>query len=100
MGRSNRPKGAKPRQEEPEELNLAVVRLGVRRSEIKRGVEYTVQATIGANAEEDKTWICPHCHLDISKGLSHLVAWDSVRGVETRRHFHSACWKSYQGVLH
>jgi len=100
MGRSNRPKGSKPRQDEPEELGLVVARLGVRRSELKRGVEYTVQTTVGANAEADKTWICPNCHLEISKGLSHLVAWDTVRGVETRRHFHNACWKSYQGVLH
>jgi hypothetical protein len=28
-----------------------------------------------------------------------LVAFDAVRGVETRRHFHSACWSAYQGVL-
>ena len=100
MGRSNRPKGSKTRQDEPEELSLVVARLGVRRSENKRGVEYTVQTSVGANAEDDKTWICPNCHLEISKGLSHLVAWDTVRGVDTRRHFHTACWKSYQGVLH
>jgi hypothetical protein len=37
--------------------------------------------------------------LQITKGISHIVAWDSVRGVETRRHFHNACWKSFQGQL-
>jgi hypothetical protein len=37
--------------------------------------------------------------LQISKGLSHIVAWDELRGVETRRHFHNACWKSFQGPL-
>jgi hypothetical protein len=100
MGRPNRPKRGQPNRAEPEELNVSLVRLGARKIELKRGVEYTVQASIGANAEEDKTWVCPNCHLDISKGLSHIVAWDSVRGVETRRHFHNACWKSYQGVLH
>lgn len=100
MGRPNRPKRGQPQRVEPEELNLSLVRMGVRKTEIKRGVEYTVQTSVGANAEEDKTWVCPNCHLDISKGLSHVVAWDSVRGVDTRRHFHTACWKSYQGVLH
>jgi hypothetical protein len=73
--------------------------MGIRRTEIKRGVEYTTQTSVGANAEEDKSWVCPHCHLQISKGLSHIVAWDSIRGVETRRHFHTACWKSFQGTL-
>jgi hypothetical protein len=37
--------------------------------------------------------------MQITKGISHIVAWDSVRGVETRRHFHNACWKSFQGPL-
>jgi len=94
-GRSRRTK----RSGEHEELDLSVVRMGIRRTELKRGVEYTTQTSIGANAEEDKSWVCPYCHLQISKGLSHLVAWDSIRGVETRRHFHNACWKSFQGPL-
>lgn len=99
MGRSNRPRRSKPREVEVEDLNLAAVRMGIRRSEIKRDIEYTTQTSIGANAENGKTWVCPHCHLEISKGLSHIVAWDTVRGVETRRHFHTACWKSFQGPL-
>ncbi len=99
MGRSNRPRRSKPREVEAEDLNLAVVRMGIRRSEIKRDIDYTTQTSIGANAENGKTWVCPHCHLEIAKGLSHIVAWDTVRGVETRRHFHSACWKSFQGPL-
>ncbi|WP_296629994.1 hypothetical protein [Rhodoluna sp.] len=97
MPRSNRPKRSK--KEEPEELDFSTVRFGFRRTEIKRGVEYTTQTTVGANAEDDKVWVCPHCHLQIAKGVSHIVAWDEVRGVETRRHFHNACWKSFQGPL-
>jgi hypothetical protein len=80
-------------------LDLEKVRIGVKRTEIKRGVEYSVQTTTGARAEDDKSWVCPHCHLGISKGQSHTVAWDSVRGVDTRRHFHNSCWKAFQGPL-
>lgn len=99
MPRSNRPRRAKGRPEEPLDLAAAVAKMGIRRSEIKRDVEYVTQTSIGANAEDGKSWVCPHCHLQISKGLSHIVAWDAVRGVDTRRHFHSACWKSFQGPL-
>ena len=98
MPRNNRPKRGK-RSAEPKELDLSAVRMGIRREEIKRGVAYTTQTSIGANADEDKAWVCPYCHLQITKGVSHIVAWDSVRGVETRRHFHNACWKSFQGPL-
>jgi hypothetical protein len=43
MPRSNRPSRSKPKQEPIEQLDLNLTRLGLRRSEIKRGVEYTVQ---------------------------------------------------------
>jgi methionine synthase II (cobalamin-independent) len=95
--RSNRPKRSK--RSEPEELNLGAVRFGSRRTESKRGVVYTVQPTMGQNADEDKSWICPNCHLTITPGVSHLVAWDEVRGVDTRRHFHTTCWSKFQGTL-
>jgi len=80
-------------------LDMDRVRIGVKKLETKRGVEYSVQTSIGQNAEDDKTWVCPHCNQSITKGQSHTVAWDSVRGVETRRHFHNACWKAFQGPL-
>lgn len=114
MGRSNRQKSEKARSvavrgararskrelpiEHPE-LDVAKARMGFLRTETKRGVEYSVQPTAGVNAEQDKTWICPHCSLQITRGTAHLVAWDAVRGVETRRHFHSNCWKAFQGPL-
>jgi len=100
MPRSNRPRGAKKKSADDEQpLNLDLVRFGARSTEVRRGVEYTVQTTSGANADDTKTWTCPNCHLQISKGIGHTVAWDSVRGVETRRHFHNHCWKTFQGVL-
>ena len=97
--RSNRPSRGKAKPEPIEDLDFSTVRLGLRRSETKRGVDYITQTSIGANADDGKTWVCPHCNLQISKGLSHIVAWDEIRGVETRRHFHTACWKSFQGSL-
>ena len=98
MPRNNRPKRGK-RQVESQDLDLSAVRFGIRREELKRGVAYATQTSIGANADDDKAWVCPHCNMQITKGISHIVAWDSIRGVETRRHFHNACWKSFQGPL-
>lgn len=99
MPRSNRPKRRGQKNEEPEDLNLDVLRLGIKRTEIKRGVEYIVQTTAGHRAEDDKVWTCPHCNKLITKGTAHTVAWDAHRDVATRRHFHNACWKSFQGSL-
>lgn len=97
MPRSNRPK--RSRQEVTPELNLDAVRAGIKRIEFKNGVEYNVQTTTGARADDDKSWVCPHCNLTINKGTAHTVAWDAHRDVSTRRHFHNACWKSFQGKL-
>jgi hypothetical protein len=98
--RSNRPKRSRAdRNQEAEELNVDAVRIGVKRTEIKRGVSYVVQSTAGTLADDGKTWICPSCHITITKGTAHTVAWDEVRGIDTRRHFHNHCWKVFQGPL-
>lgn len=81
------------------ELDLNIVRQTLVHTELKRGVEYQVQQTAGANAEEGKTWICPECTLTIEPGLLHTVAWGVVRGPSTRRHFHNHCWKIFNGTL-
>ncbi len=100
MPRSNRPKrGRGGKREEPEALDLDRALRGMKRTETKRGVEYTVQSSTGSNAEDGKTWICPHCNVLIQKGVAHIVAWDANRDISTRRHFHTACWKSFQGPL-
>lgn len=98
MPRSNRPKGARKKPDE-EELQVDLTRLGYRRTEIRRGVEYVVQPTNGVTDEPGKTWVCPTCHIAIKPGTTHLVAWDELRGVQTRRHFHNNCWKSFTGTL-
>jgi hypothetical protein len=97
MARGNRKRGAK-KPEHPE-LNLDVLRLGIRRTEVKRGVEYTVQSTSGRTEDGEKQWICPHCNLTIQQAVAHTVAWDAHRGLDTRRHFHNACWQAWQGSL-
>ena len=98
MPRNNRPRGHK-RDEDENDLNLEVLRSGIRRTEIKRGIEYSVQTHNGQALEEDKTWICPNCHITIGRGTNHVVVWDADRGPTNRRHFHSHCWKTFQGVL-
>lgn len=97
MPRSNRPRRSKGQKYEEPEVSRSVL-YGAKRTEIKRGVEYTVQTHSGNAAEDSKTWTCPFCHLLISKGTPHVVAWDE-RGSDGRRHFHSECWKKFQGPM-
>jgi hypothetical protein len=96
VGRSNRPRGAKKREAEPQ-LNL--LRVGIRRTENRRGIDYTVQSTNGRSEDATKTWICPNCNVTITQSTNHLVVWDEGLGVHTRRHFHTNCWKSFTGIL-
>lgn len=96
--RTARGKG-KPKPIEPEvDLKLELVRSSLRREVTRRGVDYVVQ-NVSGKAEGEKTWVCPHCNVEIKAGTPHVVAWDAVRGPETRRHFHTACFNSFQGPL-
>lgn len=99
MPRSNRPKRSRKDNVESTELNLDVVRIGIKRTVLKNGVEYITQTTAGTKADDGKTWVCPHCNLNITKGTAHTVAWDAHRDITTRRHFHNNCWNSFQGPL-
>lgn len=96
---SRRKNGATNPKKEYRELDLNLVRLSMPRTVVKRGIEFQVQDSTGANAESGKTWTCKVCSLIIEQGTAHTVAWDSHRGVETRRHFHNHCWKLFDGVL-
>jgi hypothetical protein len=82
-----------------EELDLSRLKTSLPKTELKRGVEFSVQTTTGQNAEAGKVWICPVCVITIEPGLNHTVAWDIHRGVQTRRHFHNHCWKLFDGLL-
>jgi hypothetical protein len=72
---------------------------GFKRTEIKRGVEWSVQPVSAAQAL--KSYTCPGCARTIEPGTAHLVAWraDGVLGdaadLAARRHWHSHCWKVF-----
>ncbi|MGR6741620.1 MULTISPECIES: hypothetical protein [Microbacterium] len=91
MPRSNR------RRPDPRDDSLDRLLSGWKRSETRRGVEWTVQPVSAAQAQ--KTYTCPGCGRDIVPATAHLVAWraDGVLGdaadLAARRHWHSACWR-------
>jgi hypothetical protein len=87
------------RRSEALDLDLNRVRTSIPKTELKRGIEFSVQQSSGGNAEAGKTWMCPVCSISIEQGLAHTVAWDLHRGVETRRHLHNHCWKLFDGQL-
>jgi hypothetical protein len=70
---------------------------GWKRTEVRRGVEWTVQPVSDAQALKEYT--CPGCHRTIPAGSAHVVAWrsDGVLGdaadLAARRHWHAHCWK-------
>jgi hypothetical protein len=70
---------------------------GWKRTEMRRGVEWTVQPVSAVQAQ--KAYICPGCGRQIDVGVAHLVAWraDGVLGdaadLAARRHWHQHCWK-------
>ncbi|MDT0181577.1 hypothetical protein Q9S36_15480 [Microbacterium sp. ARD31] len=70
---------------------------GWKRTELRRGVEWTVQPVSAAQAQ--KSYICPGCGRSIDVGVAHVVTWraDGVLGDEAdlaaRRHWHGHCWR-------
>ncbi|MEI3844999.1 MULTISPECIES: hypothetical protein [unclassified Microbacterium] len=70
---------------------------GWKRTEVRRGVEWTVQPVSAAQAQ--KPYTCPGCGGQIDIGVAHLVTWraDGVLGdaadLAARRHWHQHCWK-------
>jgi hypothetical protein len=72
---------------------------GWKRTEVKRGVAWTVQPVSPAQAQKEYT--CPGCGRVVAPGIAHLVAWraDGVLGdaadLAARRHWHTACWKAF-----
>lgn len=70
---------------------------GWKRTELRRGVEWTVQPVSSLQAQ--KPYTCPGCGRQIDVGMAHLVAWraDGVLGdaadLAARRHWHQHCWK-------
>ncbi|GAA0494561.1 hypothetical protein [Microbacterium aurantiacum] len=70
---------------------------GFKRTEMKRGVEWTVQPIAAAQAQ--KPYVCPGCPNDIVPGTAHVVVWraSGILGdsadLAGRRHWHTHCWR-------
>lgn len=93
MPRSRRRPPARPEAEESFDRLLA----GWKRSEVRRGTEWTVQPVSAVQAQ--KEYICPGCERAIGPGTAHVVTWraDGVLGdaadLAARRHWHTHCWR-------
>ncbi|WP_278101805.1 hypothetical protein AB0870_09230 [Microbacterium proteolyticum] len=70
---------------------------GWKRTEVKRGAEWTIQPLSAAQAQ--KPYICPGCGRTVEVGVAHVVVWraDGVLGdsadLAARRHWHNPCWR-------
>lgn len=91
MPRANR------RRPDPDDGSLDRLLSGWKRTEVRRGVTWTVQP-VNARAAQ-KSYTCPGCGRDVSPGVAHVVAWraDGVLGdaadLAARRHWHTNCWR-------
>ena len=78
-------------------LDLDRIRGGMRRTEVRRGREYTMQQVSAERAL--KVYTCPGCNLQIPEGQAHVVVFraDSILGddaaIADRRHWHNHCWR-------
>lgn len=70
---------------------------GWKRTEVKRGIDWTVQPISAPQALKD--YVCPGCGRAVVAGTAHLVVWraDGVLGdaadLAARRHWHTHCWR-------
>ncbi|AMG84441.1 MULTISPECIES: hypothetical protein [Microbacterium] len=93
MPRSRRRPSARPEGEDSFDRLLA----GWKRTEVRRGVEWTVQPVSAVQAQ--KAYVCPGCGRSVDPGTAHLVAWraDGILGeaaaLADRRHWHTPCWR-------
>jgi len=85
------------RRREPDDDSFDRLLTGWKRTEVRRGVSWTVQPVSAAQAQ--KAYTCPGCGREVAPGIAHLVAWrsDGVLGdaadLAARRHWHSTCWR-------
>jgi hypothetical protein len=92
MPRSNR-----RRSEEPDDEALDRLLSGWKRTETRRGSDWTVQPVSAAQAL--KSYVCPGCGRAVAPGTAHVVVWraDGVLGDQAdlsgRRHWHTHCWR-------
>ncbi|WP_295101713.1 hypothetical protein [uncultured Microbacterium sp.] len=93
MARSRRRRLARPDTDDSLDRLLS----SWKRTEVRRGSEWTVQPVSAAQAL--KEYICPGCGRSVVPGTAHLVIWraDGVLGdaadLAARRHWHTHCWR-------
>ncbi|MDY0982700.1 hypothetical protein SOM10_02225 [Microbacterium sp. CFBP9023] len=93
MARSRRRRPARPDTDDSLDRLLS----SWKRTEVRRGSEWTVQPVSAAQAL--KEYICPGCGRSVVPGTAHLVIWraDGVLGdaadLAARRHWHTHCWR-------
>lgn len=91
MPRANR------RRPDPDHDSLDRLLSGWKRTEVRRGVTWTVQPVSATSAQ--KSYTCPGCGREVTPGTAHVVAWraDGVLGdaadLAARRHWHTSCWR-------
>ncbi len=78
--KSRRPKAATP-----------PTPLGPERLEERPDGDWVVRQVPGAAA--GKSYRCPGCDQEVHPGTPHVVAWPTDTGVESRRHWHTVCWR-------
>ncbi|MQA05366.1 MAG: hypothetical protein GEV07_22460 [Streptosporangiales bacterium] len=54
--------------------------------------DWVVRTIAGAAAT--KAYRCPGCNQEVRPGTPHLVTWAQHLGSDTRRHWHTACWRN------
>ncbi|MFM2719273.1 hypothetical protein [Microbacterium mcarthurae (nom. nud.)] len=90
---------SRKRRTSSERADVSLDRLiaGWKRTEVKRGVEWTVQPISAPQAQ--KPYVCPGCGRTVDVGVAHVVVWraDGVLGdsadLAARRHWHTHCWR-------
>jgi hypothetical protein len=91
------PRSNRRRHDPGDDASFERLLAGWKRTEVRRGVEWTVQPVSAAQAQ--KPYTCPGCGGQIDVGVAHLVTWraDGVLGdaadLAARRHWHQHCWK-------
>jgi hypothetical protein len=91
------PRSNRRRPEPAGDDSFARLLAGWKRTEMRRGVEWSVQPVSSVHAQ--KTYTCPGCGRTIAPGVAHVVVWraDGVLGeaadLAARRHWHTHCWR-------
>ncbi|MFC6324680.1 hypothetical protein ACFQZV_08550 [Microbacterium koreense] len=91
------PRSHKRRPQRPGDDSFDRLLAGWKRTESRRGADWTVQPVSAAQAVKDYT--CPGCGRVVATGTAHIVAWraDGVLGdsadLAARRHWHEHCWR-------